>query len=308
MIEKDGSIRKCYCCGSETTHVTKNGENWYKNKDLNTENIIGYLCRRCYRNLANPNLIEQSKNPPKCENCGALTTDIGKHGKPRWFRRYEIKDRIAWDCYACMTSKVHTGLKRSEETIQNLVKSHLGKCCSPAGEFKKGHNTWNKGKTGIYSEETLQKMRVINKKNWNTPEKKEYAKLRRLEQKFNKSSKEELAFGEYLMMNGIAIQNEHSNRPKLGTPDFFIAPNIVVFYDGDHWHANPNYKNGRYRDDNTVVYLTRTAKQIREYDEWVTASLILKGYAVIRFWASDTIKDREGCLAKLKALIDKVNS
>jgi len=60
--------------------------------------------------------------------------------------------------------KIHLKENLSEETLQKMREIHLYKHTSPQTEFKKNHIPWNKGKTGIYSEETIGKLREIAKK------------------------------------------------------------------------------------------------------------------------------------------------
>ena len=51
------------------------------------------------------------------------------------------------------------GIHMTEEQKNKLSESRKGKHYIKLSEAKKGVKTWNKGKTGIYSEETLEKLR-----------------------------------------------------------------------------------------------------------------------------------------------------
>lgn len=54
--------------------------------------------------------------------------------------------------------------KQTEETKRKLSKIHKGKRYSRRTEFKKGVIPWSKGKTGVFSEETLKRMSENGKK------------------------------------------------------------------------------------------------------------------------------------------------
>ena len=85
---------------------------------------------------------------------------------------------------------------------------------------KKGKPAWNKGKTGIYTEETLQKIRDARAKQVLPV----------------KDTKPEKDLQEILNEKGIEFEKHKSI---LGQPDIFIEPNTCIFVDGDYWHANP---------------------------------------------------------------------
>jgi very-short-patch-repair endonuclease len=61
-------------------------------------------------------------------------------------------------------------------------------------------------------------------------------------------------------------------------PDFFIAPNICVYCDGDYWHSMPNQ-----------------VERDKRQDEVLTAA----GYKVYRFLGSAITKDVDACLAQI---------
>lgn len=70
----------------------------------------------------------------------------------------------------CVTSPL--GIKRTKETKLRMSVSQIGKTLSAEHRKKmsvshKGCTPWNKGKVGIYSEETKEKMRIAAKGNKN---------------------------------------------------------------------------------------------------------------------------------------------
>lgn len=45
--------RECYCCGSDTTYIRKDGARyWALNYDINTKQFIGVLCHNCWSRLS----------------------------------------------------------------------------------------------------------------------------------------------------------------------------------------------------------------------------------------------------------------
>ena len=53
---------------------------------------------------------------------------------------------------------------RSEDTKNKISKIKKGNSPIPKHAFKEGHIPWNKGKTEVFSKETLKKMSITHKK------------------------------------------------------------------------------------------------------------------------------------------------
>ena len=66
--------------------------------------------------------------------------------------------------------------------------SHTGKV------FKKGHKTWNKGKTGVYSEEIRKKIGEASKRMWRNPKHRE--KMREYRKKWRDKNREKKREGD----------------------------------------------------------------------------------------------------------------
>lgn len=43
--------RVCFACGSDSTYTWNESHYWFVNRDINTNSIIGFLCRRCYAKI-----------------------------------------------------------------------------------------------------------------------------------------------------------------------------------------------------------------------------------------------------------------
>ena len=222
------------------------------------------------------------------------------------------------------------GLKRSAETKRKLSLA------------KKGKPTWNKGKTGIYSEEVRNRISNTLKKlyasGYQAPAKgvkrsAETRKMMSLARKgipaWNKgiplaeSSKEKIRKArlhqiipvkdtkpeKYVqkILNDIGIPFE-KHKPILGQPDIFIQPNICIFVDGDYWHANPKdfVNKGKlypgFKKDDRIIDKVH-AKDRWARDKSISQRLRKKGYNVLRFWQSELEINQGKCLQKiLKAI------
>ena len=225
------------------------------------------------------------------------------------------------------------GLKRSAETKRKVSLANKGK---PA---------WNKGKTGIYTEEVKKRIRDTLKKlyengyqspnlglkrsaetrkkmslskkgkpSWNkggtlAESSKEKIRKARLHQVFPvKDTKPEKDLQKILNDKGIEFEK---HKPILGQPDIFIEPNICIFLDGDYWHANPKdfVNKGKlypgFKKDDHIIG-NLSAKDKWARDKNVSQRLRKKGYNVIRFWQSELDNYREKCIQKIcKLILDK---
>jgi DNA mismatch endonuclease (patch repair protein) len=222
------------------------------------------------------------------------------------------------------------GLKRSAETKRKLSLA------------KKGKPAWNKGKTGIYSEEVRNRIRDTLKKlyasgyqapakglkrsaetrkrmslakkgmpAWNkgiplAESSKEKIRKARLHQIFPvKDTKPEKELQKILNDKGIKFEK---HKPILGQPDIFIEPNICIFLDGDYWHANPKdfVNKGKlypgFKKDDHIIG-NLSAKDKWARDKKITHLLKKKGYNVIRFWQSELENYREKCLQKMYSIL-----
>jgi DNA mismatch endonuclease Vsr len=232
--------------------------------------------------------------------------------------------------YADSNRRTIKGIKRSAKTRKKLSLA------------KKGKPTWNKGKTGIYSEEvrnrisnTLKKLYASGyqapakgvkrsaesrkrmslakkgKPTWNkgiptaesTKEKIRKARLHQIMPV--KDTKPEKYIQKIL--NDIGIKFE-KHKPILGQPDIFIQPNICIFVDGDYWHANPKdfVNKGKlypgFKKDDHIIG-NLSAKDKWARDKNVSQRLRKKGYNVIRFWQSELENYREKCLQKMYSIL-----
>jgi len=172
-------------------------------------------------------------------------------------------------------------------------------------EAHKGHIRWNKGKTGIYSEEARRKNALAH----TNPPEETRRKIREARQKQifpKKDSIPEKIMQVALTLHGIKFQKHRQDL--VGYPDAFIEPNICIFVDGDHFHANPK----QYSPDKIIWKAWRNRREEKANDRWekdnrINQELEKNGYRVIRFWGSDVKKDANACVRKILEIMSRSN-
>jgi len=222
-------------------------------------------------------------------------------------------------------SEKNRGKKRSEEAKKKMSVA------------KKGKPSPMKGKTGVYSEETLKKMslkKILHyKRNPEALEKLKLTSFRKGNQSWNKGktgvyseevlqkirrarakqvfplkdTKPEKHLQSLLRDKKIKFET-HRNFVKKGTriygqPDIFIKPNICIFVDGDYWHCNPNDYVYRKKlipgfKSNDQITGKKYAKEKWAKDKGVNDKLKKGNYTVLRFWQSELESDPEKCIKK----------
>ena len=183
----------------------------------------------------------------------------------------------------------NTGKRRSEEVKKAMSKRMLKK-------FADGFQVWNKGKTGVYSEESLEKIRKARSKQvfprHDSDAEKKLQNLCKIAQiQFMKHKNINLGFQRHQV-------------------DLFIEPNICLEADGDFWHANPNpwinkgnWIAGFKADDRIIgkVY----AKDKWASDKKITLALEEMGFKVLRLWGTELTLYPEQCLQKIIKTVKK---
>ena len=198
------------------------------------------------------------------------------------------------------------GTKASEKTKKKMSRSLKKTYKNP--KLRKKLSDAQMGRKVLPA--TRRKIGAKNRINYSTPERQEFFREKRLHQVFPvKDSKDEKYMQKLLKNIGIKYVK---HEPILGQPDIFIKPNICIFVDGDHFHANPKQYTANHIiwkekvSKSTGKYTPpKTAKMIREKDRRVTKELRKQGYAVIRFWSSNMYAEPEKCLQKIIKIIKK---
>jgi hypothetical protein len=130
------------------------------------------------------------------------------------------------------------GKHHSEETRLKMSMSKIGKPSNMKGKKSPWTTKRNIKNNPLNNPETYKKYKKAIIAVWNTPKMKEYARNRRMKQKFpNKMTSIEIKIKNLLDKNNI-IYKMHKPIMKITQPDFFIQPNICIYCDGDYWHGN----------------------------------------------------------------------
>lgn len=83
----------------------------------------------------------------------------------------------------------------------------------------------------------------------------------------------------------------------------FIRKNKIIEFNGDFWHANPNY----YHEDDLMFWskgAQRTAKEIWERDAKRQKELLELGYSILVIWESEFIKNPKETIQKCKDYLE----
>lgn len=177
------------------------------------------------------------------------------------------------------TTKANTGIFFTEKRKTNISNSLKGRKITwieklrkpktitekvkQAHKLRKGIPTWNKGKTDIYSEETLQKIRD--------------ARLRQIFLQIDTSI--ELKIKKQLEEANISFKHPFNLGNKFQCDFYIPSLNLIVEADGDYWHNREDIKK---RDKAKNYYITKC------------------GYNILRIWEKEIKQEKFSIITKLK--------
>jgi very-short-patch-repair endonuclease len=231
---------------------------YYETKDL----ICTYdLCEKqvsLYRGRPKKHCCRQcasKEKPLKCVTCGKL---------------FEANNRKTKTCSRkCATINRSTNTKRWHASMPlTSKKTHFENIISKTAKSRKINNTpsWNSGKRGIYSEETIEKIRR--------------ATLRQMaDQTFKKTSIERIV-EEFLQKEEITYK--YSFILEKRQFDFLLVEHdLIIECDGDYWHANPKF------------YPLPEHWQVKRIniDKEKNEIAIRNGYRIVRFWEDEIMNN-----------------
>jgi len=191
---------------------------FYKTEDL----ICSYeLCnkqvklRRGLPNKFCSKACGSKGSPLVCVNCG---------------KKFDGKHRQTKTCGSICEKKIRS--RKTTEWHKSMDKElkiiHFKRIISKTSATRKRNKTpsWNSGKTGIYSEETIEKIRA--------------ATLKQMENHVFRKSSIEIKMETFLMEQNIPYK--YSVILEKRQFDFLLTEsNIIIECDGDYWHANPKF-------------------------------------------------------------------
>ncbi|MAG47553.1 hypothetical protein CL617_03030 [archaeon] len=145
----------------------------------------------------------------------------------------------------------------------------------------------------------LNKFHIAHKKAMQDPEVIEKIRKARLKQIFpKKDTKIEILMQDELRKRRILF-NTHKPLFNVCQADLIIPKNkLVIFCDGDYWHANPVWMKKRKK-----TKLNKAQKFNRKRDELQNKILKEKGWKVLRFWECDIHKDIKNCVDKIERVL-----
>ncbi len=140
---------------------------------------------------------------------------------------------------------------------------------------------WNKGLTGIYSEETIEKIRN--------------ATLKQMEQNRVYKSSIESKMEEILISLNINFKQSFVlNRSQF---DFLLIDyNIIIECDGDYWHRNLSIE--KFRKNKNYIQINNEIN-----DAYKTLLAYSNGYYLLRFWESEIMLATDDVSEKIKIII-----
>jgi len=142
---------------------------------------------------------------------------------------------------------------------------------------------WNKGKTGIYSEETLEKLRK--------------AAIKKFNDKCFKKTGIEKKIEEFL--NELNIKYKYSFIFRKRQFDFMLPEyNIIIETNGDFWHGNPKLYGKNKKKGNLKEW--QKEKQI---DDIIKCNIANDGgYEIFSFWEDDIYNKTQRVIDILKQI------
>ncbi|MFD1850605.1 endonuclease domain-containing protein [Oceanobacillus bengalensis] len=128
--------------------------------------------------------------------------------------------------------------------------------------------SWNSGKTGVYTEETLDKIRA--------------ATLKQMEDQVFQKTNIERILENYLQE--IKVDYQYSFILEKRQFDFVLKEfNIIIECDGDYWHANPKFYPKPANWQIERIKIDKVKNEIAKKN----------GYRIIRFWEDDILNNFE---------------
>lgn len=117
----------------------------------------------------------------------------------------------------------------------------------------------------------------------------------------SKGTKPELVLAKAMWALGLRYRKNSGNI--FGKPDFsFKKYKVAVFVDGEFWHGKDWEQRKAEIKGNREFWIAKIERNIRR-DMEVTCRLKAEGWAVLRFWSNDVVKNA-GCHAeKVKEII-----
>lgn len=231
---------------------------------------------KCHKKDCNNLVNINDKNKPKkyCEACISQKNFIRRDKKricPVCDSPFENEDlrvkTCSFECGRKVTSQKVTKWHSEMDEVEK--KERFKKIITKTARTRRKNGTpsWNSGKTGVYSEETIEKIRN--------------ATLRQLEnQAFGKTSIERKMEE---ILDELKINYQYSKIMWKRQYDFYLIDyKVLIECDGDYWHGNPKF----------FPKLNRIQMKNQIKDGLKNLLAMKNGFKLIRFW-EDEINNQE---------------
>ncbi|ARK20130.1 endonuclease domain-containing protein [Sporosarcina ureae] len=188
------------------------------------------------------------------------------------FKKFEASNRQTKTCGSkcAKTLKSNSIINWHKSMTAEEKRKHFENIISKTAKTRKKNGTpsWNSGKIGIYTEETIEKIRAST--------------LKQLANHSFQKTKIEKVMEAFLI--SLEVNYEYSFILDKRQFDFFLKDyNLIIECDGDYWHANPKFypKPANWQLERIEIDLLK--------DEIVKRN----GYQIKRFWEDDILNNFE---------------
>lgn len=114
----------------------------------------------------------------------------------------------------------------------------------------------------------------------------------------SKDTKPEVMLRKALWHLGFRYRKNYAALP--GKPDIvLIRYKIVIFVDGDFWHARGHQQHPGEQVSSNKEYWQKKLEHNVEWDRAVNDALTEQGWLILRFWESDVKKNLDGCISQI---------
>lgn len=223
-------------------------------------NVPKYCCNDCYQNHLNEYKEKQKikLKTKKCCICGKEY--IYDDSRPRLGTCSNEK------CKKIAREKINNKIKETHWTHKDnkndIIEKRINTRLKNDKEQNRQYTAWNKGKTGIYSKETIEKIRQATIKQLS-------------EQKVHKTGIEKIIEN---LLKENNINYKYSFILENRQFDFCLLDyNIIIECDGDYWHGNPKF----------YSILTEQQK-MKQKDDLIKTNIAKENnFFVFHFWEYD---------------------
>ncbi|KPL59625.1 hypothetical protein AM506_09135 [Rossellomorea vietnamensis] len=278
MIPYDAKkSQTCKICGFEISH-NKQGRFTSHLKNKHGLSLKDYLVSYYYTrddleccNETCKSIVQLRRGKPNkycSKGCGRRQSRLRKCKV--CLKDFEKEDLRVNTCSESCHKQLKKSLAKSwHESLKEEEKlKHFQKIISKTAKTRKANKTpsWNSGKTGIYSEETIEKIRQ--------------ATIKQFEDQVFRKTNIEFLMEKYLQE--LNVKYKYSFMLQKRQYDFLLVEyKIIIECDGDYWHANPKFYPEPKDWQKERIKIDLEKNEIAQCN----------GYHITRFWEDDILNN-----------------